>query len=109
MDSKELSPIKKTALSIVDFVRDVVINDCDDETLLKTTSHLSDFVDVGVREKDYLNYDEAIKVLGIGYNRNKLASLARMYNIKCHRFRNMPIGFHKDDIAKLKEIIDRGK
>lgn len=101
----ELSPIKKHALSIIDKFRDVVLNDCDDATIAATIPKIN-IPNVGVVESDYMSYDDAIKELGMGYNRNKLSALAKEYGIKSHKFRHMPIGFHKDDIARLKLIIN---
>lgn len=105
MDEHNLSPIKRSALAVIDTVKHMIINDCDDETIVKTMPQVVIPKKVGVVEEDYMSYDDAIKELHIGYNRNKLSELAKQHNIKSHKFRNMPIGFHKDDIARLKEIL----
>lgn len=107
MTKENLSPIKRSALSALDAFRHIVEVECDDETIVKTLPNIKIPTSIGIVEDDYMSYDEAIKELGIGYNRNKLSSLAKMYNVKCHKFRNMPIGFHKDDIAMLKSILDK--
>lgn len=105
MDERELSPIKRSALSVLDSIKSMVINDCDDETIVATMPKVTIPTKVGIVEEDYMSYDDAIKELNIGYNRNKLSQLAKQYGIKSHKFRHMPIGFHKDDIAKLKNIL----
>lgn len=105
MDETNLSPIKRSALSMIDSFRNLVATECDDETIVKTLPNIK-IPSVGIVEEDYMSYDDAIKELGMGYNRNKLSALAKKYNIQCHKFRNMPIGFHKDDIAKLKRILN---
>ena len=105
MDETNLSPIKRSALSMIDSFRNLVATECDDETIVKTLPNIK-IPSVGIVEEDYMSYDDAIKELEIGYNRNKLSALAKKYNIQCHKFRNMPIGFHKDDIAKLKRILN---
>lgn len=105
MDETNLSPIKRSALSMIDSFRNIVATECDDETIVKTLPNIK-IPSVGIVEEDYMSYDDAIKELEIGYNRNKLSALAKKYNIQCHKFRNMPIGFHKDDIAKLKRILN---
>ena len=91
---------------MLDTLKSVVINDCDDETIVKTIPKVNIPTKIGIIEEDYMSYDDAIKELEIPYNRNKLSSLAKKYGIKSHKCRNMPIGFHKDDIARLKEIIN---
>lgn len=109
MSDNNLSPIKRTALALIDTVRAMVINDCDDETIIKTMPTVNIPTKIGVIESDYLSYDDAIKELGISYNRNRLSKLAKEHGIVSHKFRNMPIGFHKDDIARLKHIISSKK
>jgi hypothetical protein len=105
MQDSKLSIIKRVALDVVDTVRDRIINDCDDETILESLPKIRTLC--GVNEEDYMSYDDALKELGMGYNRNKLSELAKKHGIKNHKFRHMPIGFHKDDIARLKEILSQ--
>lgn len=109
MDESNLSPIKRTALSVIDSVRNMVIHDCDDETIIKTMPKVNVPTTIGIVESEYMSYDDAIKELGIPYNRNKLSALAKKYGIKSRKCRNMPIGFHKDDIARLKDILNKGR
>lgn len=101
----DISKTKQFVLSIIDNVREQVLNDCDDETL---TARMSDMrvLDIGAfHEDDYYTYDEAISELGIGYNRNRLAELAKKHNVRNRKFKNVSVGFHKDDINKLKLIL----
>lgn len=107
MEERNLSPIKRSALSVLDTVKHMVVNDCDDETIIKTMPQVVIPKKVGVVEEDFLSYDDAIDELKLPYNRNKLSQLAKEHGIKSHKFRNMPIGFHKDDIARLKEILSQ--
>ena len=107
MDESKLSPIKLSALAVVDTVKHMIVNDCDDETIMKTLPKVAIPTKVGIVEQDYMSYDDAITELNLSYNRNKLSKLAKVNGIKRHKFRNMPIGFHKDDIARLKEILNK--
>lgn len=104
-----LSKTKEFVLSIIDCVRRQVIEDCDDETLTARMYDMKVLETDVFREDDYYTYDEAIKALGIKYNRNRLAELTRKYNIRNRRFKNVFVGFHKDDINKLKLILERQK
>ena len=102
-----ISKTKQFVLSMIDSVREQVLNDCDDETL---TARMSDMrvLDLDAfHEDDYYTYDEAIAELGIGYNRNRLAELAKKHNVRNRKFKNVSVGFHKDDIRKLKLILNR--
>jgi hypothetical protein len=105
MDESKLSPIKRSALAVVDTVKHMIVNDCDDETIIKALPQVTIPTKVGIIEEDYMSYDDAIAELKLPYNRNKLAQLAKEHGIRSHKFRNMPIGFHKDDITRLKEIL----
>ena len=99
--------IKNSTLALIDFIRQMVVNDCDDEMLSRTISSINMPITTGALEEDYVNYDEALRELGIGYNRNKLKMLADKHGIKNHRFRNVPIGFLRSDIEKLKKEIEQ--
>lgn len=109
MDESKMSPIKRSALNMIDSFRNLVATECDDDTIMKTIPNIKLPQVVGLSEDDYMSYDDAIKELGMGYNRNKLSSLAKKYGIKNHKFRNMSIGFRRDDIERLKEILKKGE
>lgn len=104
-----VSKTKKLVLSIIDNIREQVLNECDDETITSRLCDLNVIDQDAFHEKDYYTYDEAIAELGIGYNRNRLSDLAKKYNIRNRKFKNVPVGFHKDDINKLKIILNKKK
>lgn len=104
---KELSRTKRFVLSIIDEVREQVLTECDDETLVSRMSDLRVVDRNAFHEDDYYTYDEAIAELEIGYNRNRLAELAKKHNVRNKKFKNVSVGFHKDDIRKLKLILSR--
>lgn len=107
MENSNLSLTKRNALILLDAIREIVISDGNDEIIANALAKVFIPVNGGIVASDYMSYDEAIKELGISHNRNKLSKLAKEHDIKCHKFRNMPIGFHKDDIARLKEILSK--
>lgn len=104
-----ISKTKQFVLSIIDNVREQVLNDCDDETLTARMSEMRVLDIDAFHEDDYYTYDEAIAELGIGYNRNKIADLAKKHNIRNRKFKNVSVGFYKDDIQKLKLILNKNK
>lgn len=104
-----LSKTKLFVLSIIDNVREQVITDCDDETLTSRISDLKILDADAFHEDDYYTYDEAIEALGIGYNRNRLSELAKKHNVRNRKFKNVSVGFHKDDINKLKLLLTKEK
>lgn len=102
-----LSSTKRFVISIIDSVREQVLYECDDETLISRIGDLRILDKDAFHEDDYYTYDEAIAELGIGYNRNKLSELAKTHNVRNRKFKNVPVGFHKDDINKLKIILSK--
>lgn len=105
MKTTQLSPIKKMALAVVNTIKDQIINDCTDEEISHTMARVHPDLRGTYREEDFMNYDEALKTLGFGYNRTKLNNLAKKYHIKNYTFKNNHIGFKRDDIAMLKRIL----
>lgn len=103
MSADNISPAKKTILDLWDKVRGQLLSpECDDEAIMVNANKLNILNRDSFREEDYMSYDEAIKELGINYNRNRLSELAKAHGIKSRKFKNSPAGFHKDDIMRLK-------
>lgn len=106
----EISKTRKMLLDMIDVFKEKIISgECDDDTIAAKISDIGLLNADSFREDDYLNYDEAIKELGIGYNRNKLSELAKKHGVKNRVFNSTHIGFHIDDIRKLKLILEREK
>lgn len=103
---KELSPIQKAAIKVIDKLKEQVMNDCDDEQIADTLvkCHPSAH-DEYINPKDYCNADKAMDMLHLGYNRSKFFALTKKYGIKNHKVNNQPIGFLIKDIERLKEIL----
>lgn len=103
----EISKTKLSVLSMIDSFKNMVINDCDDETIMLKIHDLQILDNGTFREEDYLTYDEAIKELGINYNRNRLSDLAKKHGIRNRKFNSTHVGFHRDDIRKLKLLLQK--
>lgn len=109
-DKKELSVIKRTAISLIDAfsknLKERVLTECSDEKIMSTTSKYHPALKDSYKEEDFVNYDEALRMMPFGYNRNRLNNLAKKYGIKNHTFKNAHIGFKKTDIEGL---VDKAK
>ena len=57
-----------------------------------------------VNPKDLLTYDKAMRMLGIK-SRNKFSSLCRENGISNVRINNMRVGFRREDIERLYDIV----
>lgn len=62
-----------------------------------------------VREDQFISADESMRVLGLNQNRNKFFELVKRYKIQSHTFKGVKIGYKRDDIYKLKYIIENDK
>ena len=104
MDKDKLSIIKKTALALLDKLKEQVENDCDDEEVAETMTkfHPSSHSEY-INPNDYCNADKAMDMLHLGYNRARFFALTKKYGIKNHKINNQPIGFLKKDIERLKK------
>lgn len=79
---------------------------CDDIDIEESARQVMDmFGEEYINPKEYMNYDEALDYLGLGYNRGKLNALCKQYGIINHRIRNVPIGFKRKDIERLFYIL----
>lgn len=108
MEEKQ-SVTVKMALLLVDNVREMLVDGRiseEDVTSFFASIQLSANNEY-YNPKDYCNYDEACKILKIGYNRNKLNKLCKEHGIVNVKIKNRPLGFKKTEIERLKEIIGK--
>lgn len=106
METKQLSPIKRMALSILDNLKVQVVNDCDDSEI---TESMTKFHPSSNKEyfnpNDYCNADKAMKILHLGYNRNKFFELIKEYGIENHKVNNAPLGYKVSEIERLNTLL----
>ena len=108
-EKKPLSAIKRTALNLIDRfsenLKQQVINDCSDDEVMDVSSKYHPDLRGTYKESEFLNYDEALKFMPFGYNRNRLNDLAKKYGVKNHTYKNAHIGFRKSDIEMLADKV----
>lgn len=93
---------------ILDLYRDLDEGNCDEAEVARTMAQYHPASkEEYINPKDYCSYDEAIDILGMGYNRNKLRALTAKHGIRNHRINNQPIGFKRQEIFELKAKISR--
>ena len=104
------SPTMKYAIHLLKgVIKDITNGECSEEELADALGRFNPENRGYIKEGDYMNYDEACKELGIGWNRNRLNNLCKKYNVVNHKFNNAHIGFAKRDIMELKLIIQETK
>lgn len=91
--------VKQIVLQMLDNIKNVV-NDCSDEELLLHTSKLNADALGYIKDDELLNYDQAMKMLGIA-NRNTFNNLCKIHKIPNVKIKNVHVGFKKKDIECL--------
>ena len=106
MEVKGLSPIKRMALAMLDNLKVQVVNDCDDSEI---TESMTKFHPSSNKEyfnpKEYCNADRAMKILHLGYNRNKFFELIKEYGIENYKVNNAPLGYKISEIERLDALL----
>lgn len=101
-ESNKLSPTMRYAIVVLkNAIKDIICGNCSEEEVADIISKVNPERHGMIDPDDYMNYDEAMKELPFGYNRNKLNALAKKYGIENKRVNNMPIGFNRKDIELL--------
>lgn len=102
----ELSMIKRIAIDLLESIKSKIINnECSDEDITDAMTKFHPESHGYVKEDDFVNYDKALKILGLSNNRAKLNQLCKKYGIKNVKFNNASIGFPKKDIERLAEVL----
>lgn len=104
---KDLSPIMKSALKVIDTIREQIVNgDCDEESVAKSMTKLHPASDKDyINPKDYCNGEKAMEMLHLGYNTARFHQLLKKYKVKNHKVNNQPIGYKIKDIERIKKEI----
>ena len=103
-DYKTLSLKKQYAWKLCkQLLRDLKSGDCTDEQIDDLISKTEPRSRGYFREEDFVTADEALKILKLGQNRNRLFMLLKAYKIESQTFNGVKIGYRKEEIYKLKE------
>lgn len=105
MEEKNITPIKRMAISLLDKLKEQVVMDCDDGEILSNLQKFNPENNGYFKEDDYITADEAMKILRLGYNRNKFFTLMKEHKIINHKINNQHIGFKRSEIEALKNKI----
>ncbi|MGN0929799.1 MAG: hypothetical protein ACI4N3_04120 [Alphaproteobacteria bacterium] len=83
--------------------------ECNDDDAAAFIAKASPIIYGFVREDQFVSADESMRILELNQNRNKFFELIKRHKIKSHTFKGVKIGYKRDDIYKLKYIIENGK
>ena len=102
---EKLSPIKRAALAILDKLKEQVLNDCDEQEIVKTMAKFNPETNGYFKQEDFVTADKAMRMLHLGQNRNKFFELTKEYGIENHKISNQNVGFLRKDIERLYELL----
>lgn len=102
---EKLSPIKRAALAILDKLKEQVLNDCDEQEIVKTMAKFNPETNGYFKQEDFVTADKAMRMLHLGQNRNKFFELTKEYGIENHKISNQNVGFLRKDIERLSELL----
>jgi Ca2+-binding EF-hand superfamily protein len=104
-EGNNLSMIKRTALAIIDSLKEQIMTDCNEEELQEAMTKFHPQSNGYVKREEFVNYDEALKILGLQNNRTKLNKLCKEHGIKNQKINNVCVGFLRKEIERLAKII----
>ena len=103
------SGVRKAVADMLAALRRSVMNDLTDQEAERLLSQLCGCVRLSINEHDFVNYDKALRILGMKTNRQKLNELCKANGIKNVKFNNAYIGFPREEIEALAARLKREK
>lgn len=109
-DYRTLSLKKQYAWKLCkQMLRDLKSGECSDEQIDDLISKTEPRNRGYFREEDFVNADEAMKILRLGNNRNRFFELIKAYKIESQTFKGIKVGYKREEIYKLGERLAQMK
>lgn len=96
------SIMKFVAKQLLRGINSILNDECDENELANTISHMDKLGTAFVDPDEYWNYDRCMDELGMGQNRAAFTALMKKHGIKKRKVNNVHVGFPKADIIALK-------
>lgn len=90
-------------------LKDLKSGECTDEQIDDLISKTEPRSRGYFREEDFVTADEALRILKMGQNRNRLFMLLKAYKIDSQKFNGVKIGYRREEIHKLREILAKDR
>lgn len=88
-------------------MRDLKGGSCTDEEISRIVSNIDADKNGYIHPDDYLPSEKAMKELGV--HRNQFFTLIKEHNIQCKKINGHSIGYHKNDIQRLRNALKEKK
>lgn len=106
MSANVSNNIREIALKIIDEIRNKIIQGkCSDDELIRAVAKLEANSNGYIDPKNLLTYDKAMDLVGVR-NRTTFCELCKKNKIKNIKINNVGVGFKREDIERLKQIIN---
>lgn len=106
---KRFSPFMKLVFdTLMSWVKMLINNKCDEEMIADAASKINASTKGYVRAENQATVDEAMRILGLGQNRQKCIDLLRKNGIRNMKVNNVKVGYPKDKIYALKRKLEGG-
>lgn len=96
------SIMKFVAKQLLRGINSILNDECDENELANTISHMDKLGTAFVDPDEYWNCDRCMDELGMGQNRAAFTALMEKHGIKNRKVNNVHVGFPKADIIALK-------
>ena len=106
---KVLSSEKRAAVAILNALKRSIVKDFSDGDAFRLMTQICKCAVNAANERDFVNYDKALAILGMKTNRQRLNELCKANGIKNVRFNNTYIGFPRKDIEALAKRLKHEK
>lgn len=88
-------------------MRDLKYGKCTDEEINRIVSNIDADKNGYIHPDDYLPAEKAMKELRV--HRNQFFALTKEHNIQCKKINGHSIGYHKNDIQRLRNALKEKK
>lgn len=107
MESKQHKPVLKYLRSLLAHAIEMIDNDeCSEADAISMVSRFNAESKGFYDEKSLVNYDEAMRILGIK-TRNTFKSICNNHHIEQVKINNMSIGFKRSEIEVLARMLEK--
>ena len=90
-------------------LKDLKSGECTDEQIDDLISKTEPRSRGYFREEDFVTADEAMRILKLGQNRNRFFQLIKASKIESQTFNGVKIGYRREEIHKLGEILAKDR
>lgn len=86
-------------------LRDLKNGEYTDEQISRFLSSITAEKNGFINPENYFSAEKAMKFIGV--HRNQFFALIKEHNVKCRKINGHPIGYHRDDLQRMKNSLNK--